>query len=431
MSSFDPYTQNITILVSPPSSSSPPISIPIPVIDAFNDETASIITNYAAQLGAALAMLLVLLAATPTARLLRADGPSLLHALALLVCVVRTVLLIYFFLTPFSHFYQVWTGDFSQVPAWNYRASIAGTVLSTLLTVVTDAALVNQAWTMVSLFAPRTKRAVCVLSLLITLLAVSFRVAYTVIQCEGIAELAAPRQYAWLIRATLIFNICSIAWFCALFNSKLVAHLVTNRGVLPSRRAMSPMEVLIMANGILMIVPVIFAILEWHHFINFEAGSLTPTSIAIILPLSSLAAQRIANTSSSYSYQQNNNHHHHPSSSSSSSSAAARYKASSRHSSSRHPLNPKTGSLFSTTTCNSTTTTTSSSSAAAAAAAQRTHSVDHASTIPSAAQHPARGGAARGSDVLDPIELGLRQIDGYAQPREILMQQGQGEQFHE
>nr|AEU12194.1 pheromone receptor 2 [Trichoderma reesei] len=425
MSSFDPYTQNITILVSP-ASSSPPISIPIPVIDAFNDETASIITNYAAQLGAALAMLLVLLAATPTARLLRADGPSLLHALALLVCVVRTVLLIYFFLTPFSHFYQVWTGDFSQVPAWNYRASIAGTVLSTLLTVVTDAALVNQAWTMVSLFAPRTKRAVCVLSLLITLLAVSFRVAYTVIQCEGIAELAAPRQYAWLIRATLIFNICSIAWFCALFNSKLVAHLVTNRGVLPSRRAMSPMEVLIMANGILMIVPVIFAVLEWHHFINFEAGSLTPTSIAIILPLSSLAAQRIANTSSSYSYQQNNhNHNHHPSSSSSS-SAAARYKASSRHSSSRHPLNPKTGSLFSTTTCNSTTTTTSSS-----AAAQRTHSVDHASTIPSAAQHPARGGAARGSDFLDPIELELRQIDGYAQPREILTQQGQGEQFHE
>ncbi|KAK1238371.1 hypothetical protein MKX07_006517 [Trichoderma sp. CBMAI-0711] len=416
MSSFDPYTQNITIIVSP---SSPPISIPIPVIDAFNDETASIITNYAAQLGAALAMLLVLLAATPTARLLRADGPSLLHALALLVCVVRTVLLIYFFLTPFSHFYQVWTGDFSQVPAWNYRASIAGTVLSTLLTVVTDAALVNQAWTMVSLFAPRTKRAVCVLSLLITLLAVSFRVAYTVIQCEGIAELAAPRQYAWLIRATLIFNICSIAWFCALFNSKLVAHLVTNRGVLPSRRAMSPMEVLIMANGILMIVPVIFAILEWHHFINFESGSLTPTSIAIILPLSSLAAQRIANTSSSASYQQNN----HPSSS----SAAARYKASSRHSSSRQPLNPKTGSLFSTTTCNSTTTTSSSS----AAAAQRTHSVDHASTIPSPAQHPARGGgAARGSDFLDPIELELRQIDGYAQPREILMQQGQGEQFH-
>ncbi|PTB73647.1 hypothetical protein M440DRAFT_29766, partial [Trichoderma longibrachiatum ATCC 18648] len=294
---FNPYTQNITILLSP---SAPPISIPIPLIDAFNDETVSIITNYAAQLGAALAMLLVLLAATPPSRLLR-PGTPLVHALALLVCVVRTVLLIYFFLTPFSHFYQVWTGDFSQIPAWNYRASIAGTVLSTLLTIVTDAALVNQAWTMVSLFAPRTKRIVCLFSVLVALLAISFRVAYTVIQCESIAALAAPRRFAWLIRATLLLNIGSIGWFCALFNSKLVSHLVTNRGVLPSRRAMSPMEVLIMANGILMIVPVIFAILEWHHFINFESGSLTPTSIAIILPLSSLAAQRIATSPSSSS----------------------------------------------------------------------------------------------------------------------------------
>ncbi|PTB68368.1 hypothetical protein BBK36DRAFT_1115433 [Trichoderma citrinoviride] len=393
---FDPYTQNITILLSP---SAPPISIPIPLIDAFNDETASIITNYAAQLGAAITMLLVLVAATPSSRLLRAS--TLLHAAALLVCVARTVLLAYFFLTPFSHFYQVWTGDFSAVPAWNYRASIAGTVLSTLLAVVTDAALVHQAWTMVSLFAPRIKFAVCALSLLITLLAVSFRVAYTVIQCEGIADLAAPRRYAWLIRTTLICNICSIGWFCALFNSKLISHLVSNRGVLPSRRAMTPMEVLIMANGILMIVPVIFAILEWHHFINFESGSLTPTSIAIILPLASLAAQRIATSSAS-------KHHNHPSSSS------ARYKAS-RDSASRTPLNAKPGSLFTTTTCNST---------ASSSAAQRTRSVDASGMLAAAA------GPARGGDFIDPIDLELRQIDGYAQPNEVHFQQDEGQQFH-
>ncbi|TFA99687.1 hypothetical protein CCMA1212_008441 [Trichoderma ghanense] len=406
--SFDPYTQNITILLSP---SSPPISIPIPLIDTFNDETASIITNYAAQLGASLTMLLVLLATTPSSKLLRATT-SLLHALALVVCVVRTLLLVYFFLTPFSHFYQVWTGDFSRIPAWNYRTSIAGTVLSALLAIVTDAALVNQAWTMVSLFAPRTRYAVCFLSLLITLLAVSFRVAYTVIQCEGITDLAAPRRYAWLIRTTLICNTASIAWFCALFNSKLVAHLVGNRGVLPSRRAMSPMEVLIMANGILMIVPVIFAILEWHHFINFEAGSLTPTSIAIILPLSCLAAQRIATSSSSQQY--NHHHHYHHQ------GPSARYKAS-RDSSSRTPLNVKTGSsLFSTTTCNSNTSS-------SAAAAQRTHSMDASGMLASQQQQqqqPTRG------DFVDPIDLELRQIDGYAQPTEVRLQHGEGQQFH-
>jgi pheromone alpha factor receptor len=251
---FDPYSQNITILV-PSSSSSSPISIPIPIplIDSFNDETVSIVINYGAQLGASITMLLVILFATPSSKFLRAA--NLLHILALLICIVRTVLLAFYFLSPFSHFYQVYSNDYSQVPAWNYRTSIAGTVFSMLLSTVTDAALMNQAWTMVSLWPNKTKYTLSFLSMLITLMAVAFRLAYTVIQCEGIYTLTPPTRFAWLIRTTLIWNTCSICWFCALFNSKLIIHLITNRGVLPSRRAMNPMEVLIMANGILMIVP--------------------------------------------------------------------------------------------------------------------------------------------------------------------------------
>lgn len=251
---LDPSVLNITLLVPSPSSASlVPVAIPIPIIDSFNDETVSIVINYGAQLGASITMLLVVLLTTPSAKFLRAS--NLLHVLALLVCVVRTILLAFYFLSPFSHFYQVWSGDYSQVPSWNYRTSVAGTVFSTLLTIITDAALMNQAWTMVSLWPNKTKYILSLLSMVVTLLAVSFRLAYTVIQCEGIYNLTAPTKYAWLIRTTLIWNICSIGWFCALFNSKLIIHLVTNRGVLPSRRAMSPMEVLIMANGILMIVP--------------------------------------------------------------------------------------------------------------------------------------------------------------------------------
>lgn len=42
----------------------------------------------------------------------------------------------------------------------------------------------------------------------------------------------------------------------------------------------------------------VFAGLEWGTFTNFEAGSLTTTSVLIILPLGTLAAQRIAGTKS-------------------------------------------------------------------------------------------------------------------------------------
>ncbi|KAL7960157.1 fungal pheromone mating factor STE2 GPCR domain-containing protein [Trichoderma compactum] len=382
---FNPYTQNITI-IGPPGY--PPIPIPIAQIDAFNDETASILINYGAQLGASLTMLLVILLVTPSQKFLRAS--NLLHVLALIVCAVRTVFLAFYFLSPFSHFYQVWTGDYSQIPAWNYRTSIAGTVLSMLLAVIAEGALMYQAWTMVSLFANKAKYTISFLSLFVTLVTTSFRVASTVIQCESILNLESTRKYGWLLKTTLIWNTCSVAWFCALFNSKLVHHLITNRGVLPSRRAMTPMEVLIMANGILMFVPVIFAILEWYHFINFEAGSLTPTSIAIILPLASLAAQRLSQAPSTPSTDPS-----YPSS-----SYQARYK--STRDSSRTPL--KSGSLFSAITNTSSAT--------------RSHVADTTVLAPV-------------RNVLDPIDLELRQIDGYLQPKEVHSRSEAGEsQLH-
>ncbi|KAL6696842.1 fungal pheromone mating factor STE2 GPCR domain-containing protein [Trichoderma pleuroticola] len=382
---FNPYTQNITI-IGPPGY--PPMPVPIAQIDAFNDETASIVLNYGAQLGASLAMLLVILLTTPSQKFLRAS--NLLHVLALIVCAVRTVFLAFYFLSPFAHFYQVWSGDYSQIPAWNFRTSIAGTVLSMLLAIIAEGALMYQAWTMVSLFASRAKYALSFLSLLVTLITTGFRVASTVIQCESILNLQSSRKYGWLLKTTLIWNTCSIAWFCALFNSKLVYHLISNRGVLPSRRAMTPMEVLIMANGILMFVPVIFAILEWYHFINFEAGSLTPTSIAIILPLASLAAQRLSQAPSTPSTDPS-----YPSS-----SYQARYR--STRDSSRTPF--KSGSLFSAITNTSSAT--------------RSHAADTTVLAPV-------------RDVVDPIDLELRQIDGYLQPKEIHSRSEAGEsQLH-
>ncbi|KAL7929544.1 fungal pheromone mating factor STE2 GPCR domain-containing protein [Trichoderma chlorosporum] len=381
---FDPYTQNISLFITPNSS----IPVSITSIDLFNDETVSIVINYGAQLGASITMLLVILLTTPSQKFLRAS--NLLHILALLVCIVRTVLLVFYFLSPFSHFYEVWSGDYSQVPAWNYRTSVIGTVFSAVFTIIVETALMHQAWTMVSLFATKTKYAVTFLSMIITIMAVSFRVAYTVIQCEGITGLESPERYAWIIKTTLIWNTCSIAWFCALFNSKLLSHLVKNRGVLPSRRAMTPMEVLIMANGILMVVPVIFAILEWHNFINFESGSLTPTSIAIILPLASLAAQRVSQStpviSADPSYPSSSGHAH--------------YRPT--PDSSRTPLKP--GSLFSTSTNNS--------------SAPRSQFADVTVLAPV-------------RDILDPIDLELRQIDGYMQPKETcIREETEEDQLH-
>lgn len=229
------------------------ISLPIQIIDSFNDETASICINYGSQIGACITMLAAVLIMTPTPKLSRPS--NVLHILGLLVCLIRMVLLSVYFISPFNHFYQVWAADYSSILPHDFHVSVTGNVFSLFLIVVIEAALMNQAWTMVALWPSTIKYIISMMSVLVTLMTVSWRLASTVIQSQAVLNLESARPYAWVFHAQIITNAISIFWFCALFNVKLVLHLVSNRGILPSRSSLNPMEILVMTNGILMIVP--------------------------------------------------------------------------------------------------------------------------------------------------------------------------------
>ncbi|KAK2590589.1 pheromone alpha factor receptor [Conoideocrella luteorostrata] len=294
MDATNPLLQSVT-LVTPSFPS--PIAIPIPSIDAFNDESISISINYAFQIGACSILLLVLLIMTPPSKLLR--PVSMLHIAGLITCTIRLSINLAFYLSPLNHFYQFWSGDYSSVPQHYFRNSVAGTVFSLLLVIVVEAALMHQAWTMVSLWPRHVRFFMAGLSGIISLLAIGWRFAFTVVASKMSLEAVSVRNMAWLVQSTLILNALSICWYCALFNTKLVLHLLVNRGILPpSGSILSPMEVLVMTNGILMVVPVIFAGLEFAKFPNFEAGSLTQSSVVIILPLGTLAAQQMTRNGS-------------------------------------------------------------------------------------------------------------------------------------
>lgn len=128
--------------------------------------------------------------------------------------------------------------------------------------------------------------------------------------------------------------------------------------------------------------PVVFAIIEFRSILNFESNSLTPASIALILPLGSLVAQRLSQTSQNAA----------PSLSSyPTSSGAGGYKKNCSSYGSNTPL--KAGSLFATSTNNS-------------MSAARSHSTSRNTAM------------VQTRNVVDPIELELRQIDGYMQPQE-------------
>ncbi|KAI5458873.1 fungal pheromone mating factor STE2 GPCR-domain-containing protein [Mariannaea sp. PMI_226] len=292
---FNPFTQNVTVFAPDGKTTIP---IPLEAINDFYTYSINTSLNYGIQLGACLIMLFVLLAMTPSAKYRRPS--SILHISGLLICIIRMGLLAAYFTSHFNNFYAVWASDYSRVPQIDFNVSVAATTFSLLLVIAIEAALMHQAWTMVRLWPTLWKVLVSVVSAVISLYTIGWRIAFTIVQNETIINLVPPVQHRWVIQWAVIANLISICWFCFIFNLKLIHHLISNRGILPSYKAMTPMEVLIVTNGILMAVPVIFAGLEWAHFTNFESASLTLTSVAIILPLGTLTAQRFAHSANHF-----------------------------------------------------------------------------------------------------------------------------------
>ncbi|GJN86958.1 hypothetical protein PLIIFM63780_010540 [Purpureocillium lilacinum] len=288
---FDPYTQNVTFL-GPDGVT--PIAVPIPEIDSFDDTTVAVTINYSIQIGCCIITLLVLLTMTrPLVKLRRVS--SMLYAFGLATCIVRNSIFVAFFMSPLNHFYQSFAGDYSNVSRKFIANSIAGDVMSCLLVLIVEAALMNQAWTTVRLWSEPIRALLVLASGVIVLVAVAFRIGFLVVQARANVDLLAPGPGdQWAVQGSLITLAISIFWFCALFNLKLVGHLITNWGVLPSMRTLTSMEVLIMTNGILMIIPAVFAGLEWGTFQNFESQSLVAASVIILLPIGTLIAQQIS-----------------------------------------------------------------------------------------------------------------------------------------
>lgn len=250
MADFDPHQQTVRFLTG---GGKTPIEVPIPLIDAFNQESVSISINYGTQLGACVVMLLVLLIMTPSNKFRRPS--TILHIIALVLCSIRMVLLASFFPSPFNEFYNYWAGDYSSVEDYHYHVSVAGNTFSLLLVVAVELALMNQAWTMVNLWPSVAKYCLVIASAGITLLTISWRLAYTVVLSKAVYAAESARPIRWIVQWAIVTNAVSICWFCALFNVKLLLHLVSNRRILPSCQSLTPMDVLVMTNGLLMIVP--------------------------------------------------------------------------------------------------------------------------------------------------------------------------------
>ncbi|KAM0274423.1 hypothetical protein ACHAQH_007861 [Verticillium albo-atrum] len=288
MDDFDPFSQTFVLIASDGVTEIP---VAVGMVNEFNLYSVKTVINYGAQIGSSIILLLVLVCMTPSAKFVKLS--QWLHITALTVNIARMVLLTIFFTSSWNEFYTFFAGDYSRIAPRDLQCSVASEVSSLALFIMVQAVLGLQAWATVNLLTDFWKWSFASLSACVSFAAIGLRLASAVGQIRYILTLAYTQSISVSLLASIMGGV-SIFYYCALFNVKLVSHLIKNRSFLPSRRGLSPVEVLVVTNGILMIIPVIFAGFGWRNWQAFEPGSLALTSVILFLPLGTLIAQRIA-----------------------------------------------------------------------------------------------------------------------------------------
>ncbi|KXH59439.1 pheromone receptor [Colletotrichum salicis] len=253
MAEFNPFDQILVLKTSLNTAEDTDLTVSPMMIDGLYKQDVGTCANYSSQIGASFMMLLIVIFMTPSMRLIKAS--LCVHVAALVVNIVRMTLLVLFFTSPnWTNFYTRFASDYSLVTTADFHLSITTEATSLVLHILVQVSLGIQAWALVKLLPRPWKGGVVVLSCFVSASAIGLRLGLCIIQINAILMLSSAHPI-WVAQGSGVVGAISIAHYCALFNIKLLIHLVKNRGILPRRQRLNAMEVLIITNGILMVIP--------------------------------------------------------------------------------------------------------------------------------------------------------------------------------
>lgn len=319
---FNPFTQNVTLLMRNGTDGSTLITIPLSLFNSWKVETQETCINYGSQLGASLMMMMLMVAIT-TRQSKRNQPIFWLNMLSLLLAFIRALLQALFYVGPFQDVYRFMSSDYSDVSRREYNQSVLGVMATLLLLCTIEASLVLQTNEVCLTMAQRWRWVVVCFSIIVVLLTCVSRVVYTVTNIEGILATLYNGDTMMLAKLNLITETASIWYFCAVFVGKLAWTMYIRKRM--GIKQWGPMQIICISGGCTLIIPckftssltpvcsftpaslnklaftrheanfvlspAIFAVLEWFPTQTFpDAGSLALTVVAIFLPLSSVWA---------------------------------------------------------------------------------------------------------------------------------------------
>ncbi|KAL4875647.1 fungal pheromone mating factor STE2 GPCR-domain-containing protein [Aspergillus karnatakaensis] len=280
-STFDPWTQNVTFHLRDGT----PIEVPINIVDDWAQYPLRVCINYAAQLGASVVLLVILLLLTRAEK--RASYVFALNCVALLLNFVRLLCSILVFTSAFARAYAYFSGDYSEVPRGAYANSVTGAIFAAILLTIIEVSLVLQVQVVCSNLRRIYRRALLTLSTVVALVPIGFRYWLAVVNIKNILDAASPVPTNWLESAANIVLTVSICFFCAVFVTKLGFAIRLRRKL--GLTDFGPMKVIFVMGCQTLIIPAIFSII--HYSVDVpELSTNVLTLVTLSLPLSSLWA---------------------------------------------------------------------------------------------------------------------------------------------
>ena len=278
---YNPKTQNITIL----NENDEPIKVPLAMLEEFTQYNVRVCIDYGAQLGATVVLFVILLLLTRRDK--RRSAVFILNVLALMFNFLRLLFQCIHFCTGFEDIYPYFTGDYSSVGTSAYAISIVAVIFETLVIICFECSLVLQVYVICATVRRRYRQLLLVVSILMALIPIGFRMAFMVENCIEIINLSSFKNIWWLESTAGIVLTMSIGFFCAVFVTKLGFAIRQRRRL--GVRDFGPMKAIFVCGCQTLTVPTIFTILQ-HAYEVPELSSNVLTLVTLSLPLSSIWA---------------------------------------------------------------------------------------------------------------------------------------------
>ena len=246
-STSDPFEQSFTLL----DPTNGPVNVSLMDLNDFNLYNIEVTINYGAQIGASIAILLVLLLLTKPDK--RLSAILVVNTFSLIFNIIRNVLQCIRFTGPWVNVYAFFAADFSRIHTKDYAIPVTSAVFTLLMQVCAELSLYMQVRVVCVTLRELYRKVILAISGVVALVAIGFRFAYMVENSKAIVALVPTSSLYWLGSATNITTSISIVWFCAVFVTKLGFALYQRRKL--GLGHFGPMQILFIMGCQTLIIP--------------------------------------------------------------------------------------------------------------------------------------------------------------------------------